>query len=124
MAKEEQASSGMTRFRFVSRYIGAFAGIIVGAGAGITDACEKTAKAAGGLFAGSAKVSDESTRQAASPPSIEKAAPKLAEGTKAEAKAEEVKTEPVVAEAKARKAAAAKAEPESSSKGAAPLGQA
>ena len=97
MVKQEQLSLGMARH--VSRYVGVFVGTVVGVGAEIVGACEKRAKAAGGLFSRRAKISEEVAGEVPEP-SLERVVPEPSEG--AEAKVETEETEPAVPEAEVR----------------------
>ena len=91
MVKQEQLSLGMARH--VSRYVGVFVGTVVGVGAEIVGACEKKAKAAGGLFSGRAKISEKVAGKVPKP-SLKRVVPEPSEG--AEAKVEVRGTAPVV----------------------------
>ena len=91
MANEEQLGLGMARH--VSRYVGVFVGTVVGVGAEIVGACEKRAKAAGGLFSGRAKISEKVAGKVPKP-SLKRVVPEPSEG--AEAKVEVRGTAPVV----------------------------
>ena len=97
MVKQEQLSLGMARH--VSRYVGVFVGTVVGVGAEIVGACEKRAKAAGGLFSGRAKIS-EKVAGGVPKPSLKRVVPEPSEGAEAKVEVEVEETEAVVPEAK------------------------
>ena len=88
MATEEQQSPEMARQ--VSRYLGAFVGTAIVVGEGVVGACEKSARAARGLFGRQGATCGESASED-SEPVFEEITPEPAQ---------EVKGEPAVAEAK------------------------